>query len=225
MENEKLFNIYQRRNAVMKACSYVKKRKGGMPYSAAAADDVIAKLNPACIEHGVDLHPVDMETCMNGQTVSCKFNIRITNIDDPTDFILVPTFGQGYDKQDAGKACGKAYTYAYKYGLLKGFNLETGDQDDIDMCEPIVKETPKAAEKPSHVTQRTMAMYEGTAEQKPMLGKIFKEQNITDKDLMTIINKAVISWKLEATYDFLSTAVAQASIEYKDTGKISETPF
>ena len=49
---------------------------------------------------------------------------RFVNIDNPTEFIDVETFGDGVDSQD--KAPGKAMTYADKYALLKAYKIETG---------------------------------------------------------------------------------------------------
>ena len=54
--------------------------------------------------------------------------IRFANIDAPSDFIDVPTFGYGVDQQDKGP--GKAMSYAVKYALLKALGLETGDDAD-----------------------------------------------------------------------------------------------
>jgi len=55
--------------------------------------------------------------------------MKLVNIDKPEDCVESSWRGFGMDTQD--KAIGKAYSYAYKYGLLKLFALETGD-DDIE---------------------------------------------------------------------------------------------
>ena len=56
--------------------------------------------------------------------------VRFANVDEPTDFIDVPSFGYGVDPQDKGP--GKAMSYAVKYALLKALGLETGDDADHD---------------------------------------------------------------------------------------------
>jgi hypothetical protein len=118
----------------MEDCTYIQKKKGGMPYTAASHDDVTAKIRASCLKHGLDIYPARMEpNYMNGLCY-CTMDVRIVNTDDPKDFIEIPSFGMGIDKQDKGP--GKAMSYAYKYALLKAFNLATGDHNDPDMAPP-----------------------------------------------------------------------------------------
>ena len=53
---------------------------------------------------------------------------RFVNVDNPSEFIDITTYGDGVDSQD--KAPGKAMTYADKYALLKAYKIETGDDPD-----------------------------------------------------------------------------------------------
>lgn len=125
-------NVHQRRIKVMEEITYIKKRKGGMSYSAASHDDVTGKVRTACVRNGLDIYPCQLESHVDGYTSSCTMLVRIVNCDNPSDYIEIPSFGIGLDKQDKGP--GKALSYAYKYALLKAFNLPTGDQDDPDMA-------------------------------------------------------------------------------------------
>ncbi len=128
---EKL-NIYQRINAVMKEVSYVQKdpKKSGLQYSFASHDAVTAALRGPMVEHGIVYHPTSMAVIVNGNRVEMSLIIRFVNVEEPTDFIDVPTYGFGIDSQDKG--VGKAFSYAVKYGLLKTFGLETGDDPEND---------------------------------------------------------------------------------------------
>lgn len=53
---------------------------------------------------------------------------RFVNVDEPTEFIDVYSYGDGVDTQD--KAPGKAMTYADKYALMKAYKIITGDDPD-----------------------------------------------------------------------------------------------
>ncbi len=125
-------NIYQRINSVMREVSYVQKdpKKSGLQYSFASHDAVTAALRGPMVEHGIVYHPTNMSIIVNGNRVEMSLTLRFVNIDAPEDFIDVPTYGFGIDSQDKG--VGKAFSYAVKYGLLKTFGLETGDDPEND---------------------------------------------------------------------------------------------
>ena len=55
------------------------------------------------------------------------------NVDIPTDYIDVISFGDGVDSGD--KASGKGQTYADKYALLKSYKIGTGDDPDQNASE------------------------------------------------------------------------------------------
>lgn len=124
-------NIHQRLAAVMETVTYIKKEeKKGMHYSIVSHDAVTAKVRPALLRAGIVYYPVRCEHTHNGNRAECGMTIRFVNIDEPTDFFDVQTFGYGVDPQDKGP--GKAMSYAVKYALLKALGLETGDDADHD---------------------------------------------------------------------------------------------
>ena len=57
------------------------------------------------------------------------------NIEKPEEYIEITTYGDGVDTQD--KAPGKAMTYSDKYALLKAYKIQTGDDPDQNMSEPL----------------------------------------------------------------------------------------
>lgn len=77
---------------------------------------------------------------------------RFINVDIPTEFIDITTYGDGVDSQD--KAPGKAMTYGDKYALLRAYKIRTGDDPDENQSgdmKPVNKkdkDSPKA-DKPS----------------------------------------------------------------------------
>ena len=62
---------------------------------------------------------------------------RFVDMDDPTQFIEVTTYGDGLDSGD--KATGKAMTYADKYALLKAYKIVTGDDPDQEASGELVQ--------------------------------------------------------------------------------------
>lgn len=143
-------NIHQRIHAIMKDVQYIKKEpKGGLQYSYVSHDAVTKKIRDAAVMHGVlivsDLVESSLEhfDAMSWDSkaqrqvekttylAQVKMDITYINIDDPEDqFISKGWLGIGIDTQD--KAAGKAESYAFKMGLLKGFMLETGDDVESD---------------------------------------------------------------------------------------------
>lgn len=129
-QNEGL-NVYQRLAKVMGAVAYVQKeRKQGMQYTIVSHDKVTALVRPALLAAGIVYHPIRCEHTQNGNRAECSMTVRFVNIDEPSDFIDVPSFGYGIDQQDKGP--GKAMSYAVKYALLKALGLETGDDPETD---------------------------------------------------------------------------------------------
>lgn len=142
--NAKSLNIYQRVNAVMAQVGYVQKetKKVNNQYTFVSHDAVIARLRPFLIENGIVLHPTIIEHQSTEIEIMAKGSKTMTNKtvmliqvdlvseDNPEDRMAVQGLGYGLDAQDKGP--GKAYSYAYKYALLKAFALETGDDPERD---------------------------------------------------------------------------------------------
>jgi hypothetical protein len=59
-----------------------------------------------------------------------KMTIRIYDLDEPTQFVEVESYGKGIDKGDKG--FGKAATFARKYALLNAYKIATGEDPDAD---------------------------------------------------------------------------------------------
>ena len=137
-------NIYQRMLAVADACGSVAKTKGGGErFATVKHDDVTAALRPLFIKHGVMVNssvasvtvsePWESKNRIYRQT-DIMLDIAFVNVDDPTDRIDVKSCGAGIDYQDKG--VGKAFSYAWKYAVMKNTMLETGDDADNDTRQP-----------------------------------------------------------------------------------------
>lgn len=174
-------NIYQRLALVMKDVTYIQKeRKQGMNYTIVSHDAVTAKVRPALLKHGIIYHPVRCEHLQNGNRAECSLTVRFVNVDDPSDFFEVPTFGYGIDPQDKGP--GKAMSYAVKYALLKALGLETGDDPDMDSIDHTPNDNHAA--RPSETLQALIRNIPTTADaarawkekQKPELDGLSNEE-------------------------------------------------
>jgi len=127
-------NIYQRINAVMSDCEYLQKKQvqqgKGIKY-----DEVMAMLREHLIKHGIVMvvRQTQME-CIGGVgTTNQKvyqgyYEMDLVNIDNPEEKVTHTTYAHGMDGGD--KAPGKAQTYAIKILLVKGFGIETGEDEE-----------------------------------------------------------------------------------------------
>ena len=107
-----------------------KHKRGGVPYKTVSHDDVLAMIKPILLDHRLIATPEveGFTVTQDGNRTCVQFNLAIQCTEMPMNKRLIPTFGYGVDTGDKGP--GKAYSYAYKYALLKGFMLETGDDPD-----------------------------------------------------------------------------------------------
>jgi hypothetical protein len=139
-------NIYQRINSIMRDCDYLQKKEAqqgkGIKY-----DEVVAMLREHLIQHGVVMviRQPSME-CLNGVEGTKQkiyqgfYEMDLINIDKPDEKVTHTTFAHGMDGGDKGP--GKAHTYAVKTLLVKGFAIETGEDEEsrsekIEMEKPI----------------------------------------------------------------------------------------
>lgn len=117
-------------------------------YKAVSDKDVNNAVKPVEAELGIYSYPFDREITSedreifktkNGQlsnyVIKLKTIYRFVNVDNPSEFIDIKTYGYGIDSQD--KAPGKAMTYSDKYALLKAYKIETGDDPDAKSSEDV----------------------------------------------------------------------------------------
>lgn len=158
-------NIYQRMHDIMQDVKYIQKedKKVNNQYTFVSHDAVTAKCRVALLKHGVFVKPYITKHCaewydtktekwvdgkkqlVDGQSLrtSVEMDMEFINIDNPEEKILISSIGYGLDSQDKG--AGKAYSYAYKYALLKGLMLETGDDPEKDIIETVAPKASKAS--------------------------------------------------------------------------------
>lgn len=204
---EKVSNIYQRVNAVMKEVTYIQKenKKVNGQYTFVSHDAVTGILHEPMARHGIVMVPTVAELEQEGNRTSIKMEINFINIDKPEDKITVYHWGYGIDSQDKG--IGKAVSYAVKYALLKLFCLETGDdveKDNIDYVPSQAIIEAEANKKLLDERKRTLLKKVGNDNKEMFLGyvnelkKIYKskteEQLFLDESVETFIG-AFHTWK------------------------------
>ena len=208
-------NIYQRIAAVMADVGYVQKDgkiKGGPGYTYVRHDDVVRKLRPAIIKHGlVALASVVPESVtQDGNRTTAITELRVVNTDNPNESVTVHALGYGIDPQDKGP--GKAASYGKKYALLQLFMLETGDdpeQDAIEYNARVEPEQPKAAEpEPTPPpAEPAQASHETAAERKQSLVSLAKRAGAPLADVAKYLAYHYQVRKFEALPDELQVEV------------------
>ncbi len=128
-------NIYQRMNQVMLDVEGVQKesKKVNGQYTFVSHDAVAKALHMPMVKAGIMMLPTIEDLIQDGNRTRVMMGITFVNIDNPEDTCYIRTAGDGIDPQDKG--IGKAVSYAVKYGLLKAFCLETGDDVEKDNYE------------------------------------------------------------------------------------------
>jgi hypothetical protein len=150
-------NIHQRLALAMDKTAYIQKSKSkaGLPFSITSHDSVTDKVRTPLLEVGVHYYPCNLIYKQEGNRTQVELSVRFVNIDNPTDYFVVPSLGYGVDAQDKGP--GKAISYAVKYALLKALGLVTGDDPELENVnfEPqpktsssVKQPTPKPEPKP-----------------------------------------------------------------------------
>lgn len=125
-------NIHQKIAAVMDAVKYIQKDDNvefkNTKYKALSEEKVTSLVREQLVKNGLVILPVGM-TCSRHENIThVEVQYKIVNVDDPCDYEIVCSCGDGFDTQDKGS--GKAMTYAYKYMLLRTFAIPTGEDPD-----------------------------------------------------------------------------------------------
>ena len=150
MEDIKSMNIYEKMSRITSEIKNVNKNLevgvGKNKYKATGEADVLKAVKELEEKYRIYSYPlsrkiVDREilenkkiyddgtTIVNNQIfMRLEIMYRFVNIDNPQEYIDIPTYGDGIDTQD--KAPGKAMTYGDKYALMKAYKIITGDDPD-----------------------------------------------------------------------------------------------
>lgn len=157
-------NIYQRLLKITEELKTVEKSLNvkvtdKSSYKAVSERDVLDAVKPLEVKHGVYSYAFDRNVIDSGVLTSTRREYevkqlylrletiyRFVNVDNPTEYIDIKSYGDGIDTGD--KATGKAMTYADKYALLKAYKISTGDDPDQEPSDELkAYKDDKASEK------------------------------------------------------------------------------
>lgn len=158
LDEIKKLNIYEKLQLITNEVGFVSKNLevgyGKSKYNAVGEADVLKAVKEKETQYRVYSYPISREivetnnyttTSSNGDEVKEKLQLfmrlkvvyRFINIDKPTEFIEITSYGDGIDSQD--KCPGKAMTYADKYALMKAYKIITGEDPDQNVSEPMAR--------------------------------------------------------------------------------------
>lgn len=146
LEDIKKLNIFEKLSLITEEIGTVAKglevqvnKKAS--YKAVSERDILDAVKPIEQKYRVYSYPLEREivdrAILEKETDYGKTNTlfmrleiiyRFVNIDKPTEYIDITTYGDGLDTGD--KAPGKAMTYGDKYALMKAYKISTGDDPD-----------------------------------------------------------------------------------------------
>ena len=197
-------------SAITKEISTVAKNlqvgEGKNQYKAVGEADVLAAVKPIEVKHGVYSYPFNREIVESGEMVSTtkygdrkslylrvKTVYRFVNVDEPSEYIDITTYGDGVDSQD--KAPGKAMTYGDKYALLKAYKIQTGDDPDQNESETLnsVNRNDRTGE-PAYPSREVMLGHVKKLYQVEKLLTAYRIDSIdklTDAQVQALYNKAI----------------------------------
>lgn len=145
------FNLFEKIQLVSNEVKNIEKNmtvgKGNYAYKAVSDLDVVLAVKEAETKYKIISIPIKQEIIKSeivksqkesgGETINyvdiVKMTVRIVDIEKPSDFIEIESFGRGLDTSDKG--FGKASTYARKYALLNAYKIATGEDPDKDKSE------------------------------------------------------------------------------------------
>lgn len=140
-------NIYEKMLEVMKAIEYLNKddrvEYKSTKYRAMSEEKVTTTVRKELLRQGLVVFPIEQSVSQNGTITTTNTVYKMVNVENPEEFVILASSGQGADTQDKG--VGKAMTYSFKYMLLRTFAIPTGEDpdkissDQIDDDEDIAK--------------------------------------------------------------------------------------
>jgi len=161
-------------------------------YKAVSEGDVLAAVKPIEIVNGIYSYPISRNITETGTVTNSYGKVsqfmrvetvyRFVNIDTPSDYVEVTTYGDGIDSGD--KAPGKAMTYADKYALLKAYKIETGDDPDINASEDLKK------------VDKNTEFKLATKEQKDLIEKTYGDQITKLLDSHKLVSMGKMSYQV-----------------------------
>lgn len=125
-------NLHEKMLEVMKAIEYLNKddhvKYRETDYRAMSEEKVTSTVRKEFVRLGIVVFPIEQTVSKDGNITTTNTKYKMVNVEDPMDYEILASSGQGADTQDKG--VGKAMTYSFKYMLLRAFAIPTGEDPD-----------------------------------------------------------------------------------------------
>ena len=143
-----MMNLFQKLLSARQEVGYLQKdgkvEFGSTKYKAITDEKVMTTVRPILDKYGIVMSIENIQMSRTGTLTEAVITWRFTNGEDPQDFLLVQSAGQGADTQDKG--AGKAMTYSRKYALLNTLLIPTGEDPDRISSEELDAQSDKRSE-------------------------------------------------------------------------------
>jgi len=142
-------NIYEKINAIMENVESLQKDGKvdfkNTRYNYLSEAKTTAEMRKQLIKYKLVILPVEIDEHKEGAITQGKYTYKLVNAENPEEYIMLQSGGQGHDSADKGS--GKASTYAYKYLMWRTFAIPSNDDPDQVSSDEII-EAEKIAKKP-----------------------------------------------------------------------------
>lgn len=141
-------NIYEKINAIMDDVESLQKDGrvafGTTKYNYLSEAKTTSEMRKQLVKHKLVILPVDVVEIKEGQITHGIYTYKLVNAENPEEYVLLQSGGQGHDSADKGS--GKASSYAYKYLMWRTFAIPSNDDPDQVSSDEIIsnqKDMPK----------------------------------------------------------------------------------
>ncbi len=180
METKEM-NIYQKLHAIMGSINTLQKDGKvdfkNTRYNYLSEAKTTGILKEKFVELGIVVLPIGVEETKDGSVTHGLYSYKVVNIDNPDDFIILQSGGQGHDSSDKGS--GKASSYAYKYLMWRTFAIPSNDDPDQVASDKNLEEDKKRkAQGKSNPQTPQEATQEPVAKDNPISNEFVGEDEV-----------------------------------------------
>ena len=110
---------------------------GSTKYKYLSEAKTTAEMRKQLIKYKLVILPVEIDEHKEGAITQGKYTYKLVNAENPEEYIMLQSGGQGHDSADKGS--GKASTYAYKYLMWRTFAIPSNDDPDQVSSDEIIE--------------------------------------------------------------------------------------
>lgn len=183
-------NIYEKINAIMESVESLQKDGkvafNTTKYNYLSESKTTAEMRKQLVKHKLVILPIGVQEEIKGSITQGKYTYKLVNAENPEEFIILESGGQGHDSADKGS--GKASSYAYKYLMWRTFAIPSNDDPDQISSDEITEQ--EKAEKAPIDQIKVKAIKEliiNTSSDESMLCTFYNIKKIEDMNMETYV--------------------------------------